>query len=100
MMVFLPTDESHNSLSRFIAPLSSPPDRHRLHRPHRLRGLVQLGPLRVRQLDLDDTLEPLAPQLARHAAEHIPKTELALEPDGARENALLVEGDGFHHLHR
>ena len=43
---------------------------------------------------------PLAPELARHAEEQALHAVLALEPRGARQDALLVVHDRLGHLHR
>src|ERR1041385_7675016 len=41
----------------------------RLHFLHRPRRLVQVGPLGIGQRHFDDLLDPLRPELHRHAAE-------------------------------
>src|SRR5439155_8357744 len=66
---------------------------------HRIRALLQRCLLVRRQLDFNDLLQPLAPQLARHAEVHALHAVLALEPRGTGQNALLIADDGFRHLH-
>ncbi len=58
------------------------------------------APLLGRELDLVDLLESRASELAGNAEEEIPQSVLALQPRGARKNALLVLGDRLAHLHR
>src|SRR5215211_5160528 len=99
MTTFFPTDESHNSHSRFIRQLRSRVY-YRLSRTHRLGGLTQLLAFCVGQAYLDDALEAASPQLAGNSTKHIAETELPLKPGRAGENAFLVQSNRFDHLHR
>src|SRR5690606_21216736 len=66
--------------------------------PDRAGGRLEHRPLLGGQLDLDDLLKAVAPELARHAEEEAAKAELALEPRRTRQDPLLVLDDRFDHL--
>src|SRR5829696_92807 len=99
MTTFFPTDESHNSHSRFIRRLRSRVY-YRLSRTHRLGRLTELLAFGVGEGHLDDALEAASPQFAGNSTKHIAETELTLKPGRAGKYAFLVQGNRLDHLHR
>src|SRR4051794_35010037 len=99
MITFFPTDESHSSHSRVIWQLRSRVY-HRLGRAHGLGRFTELLTFSVGEGHLDDPLEAAPSQLAGNSTEDVAETELALQPDRAGQDPLLVESNRLDHLHR
>src|SRR5215510_7244537 len=65
---------------------------------HGRRRPLEGGRLLGCQRDLDDLLDPPAPQLDRHPDEQPADPVLALQEGGARQDLLLVAQDRLYHL--
>src|SRR6185437_7819074 len=94
--IFLPTVLLQKRVARFTDP-SQGDRRHWL--AHGVRALRERGALVVGERHLEDLFEAAATELAGHAQEYPLVSVLALQPRGARQDALPIEGDCLAHLH-